>query len=209
MTEAASTTPAPETVATSPTNTANPTPAPAANSKQPPWGTPENFNAEKAWELIQNLRNEKADPALKSEIDAIRAEQEEGRKRLAAALGLTEPPKTEDALAETVKSLQEQFAASQLEATRLRFAAQPGVDAEGQPLPAIPPEFHNLLTETDTEKLRAQAETVSKLVAAQVAASATPQFQANPGQGQNGDPASPEALAEAEYRQYHPLPSRK
>lgn len=198
-----------------PLNTAIPAPPPPPPAAMPPWGSDENFNAEKAWELIQNLRKEKTPPApadttaLQQQVAALQASTETRNKALAEALGLAEPPKSEDALAETVKNLQSQFEASQLEATKLRLAANPGVDAEGKPLPAIPAEYHNLLTETDTEKLKSQAEMVARLVAANTAAAATPPFVPNPGQGQGGGAASPEAIAEAEYRQYHPLPSRK
>lgn len=202
-----------------PLNTAIPAPPPPPPASTPPWGANENFDADKAWELIQNLRKEKTPPppadtsALQQQVAALQADNEKRSKILAEALGLAEPPKSEDALAETVKGLQSQFEASQLEATKLRLAASPGLAADGNPLPAIPAEYHHLLTETDTEKLKAQAETVAQMVAqmtaATAAANATPPFVANPGQGQGGGGASPEAIAEAEYRQYHPLPSRK
>lgn len=177
-------------------------PAPQQSAeKQPPWGKPENFDPDKAWELIQNLRTEKGGDteALRAQLAEIQSAQNAQKKALAEALGLTEPPKTEDALAETVRNLQEQFVASQREATILRIAAEK----------KIPAEYHDLLTETDPEKLAAQAEKVSALVTAKSAVEGTPAFQANPGQGQGGTPNTPEAIAEAEYRQYHPLPSRK
>lgn len=179
---------------TTPTAT-NPNPTPAANAgEQPPWGSAENFDAEKAWKLIQNLRNEKADPALKQQVDALTAAQEQQRAKFAEALGLTEPPKNEDDLAETVRSIQERLNASEREATKLRIAAEKN----------IPAEYHDLLTETDTEKLQAQAEKVGALVAANAAASQTPQFQPNPGQGQGGAPLSDEAKAAAEYAKFYP-----
>lgn len=188
-----------------PESTTDATSTTTPEGKQPPWGAPENFDAEMAWKTIQNLRKEKSqpDPQLKQEVDALKQAQEQQRNKLAEALGLTEPPKNEDALAETVKNLQQQFAASQLEATRLRIAANPGVDAEGKPLPAIPPDYHDLLTETDPEKLKAQAEKVAALVAARGQSPEAPQFQPNPGQGQGGS-TSAQAQAEAEYQQYYP-----
>lgn len=144
--------------------------------------------------VLADLAKERdARQALEQRIAATEEATATRNKALAEALGLTEPPKSEDALAETVKNLQEQFAASQRETLRLQIAANPGVDAEGKPLPAIPPEFHNLLTETDPEKLRAQAVTVSALVAANAAAGGTPAFQPNPGQGQGGQPTKSEA----------------
>lgn len=125
---------------------------------------------------------------------ALEKKFEDQQKAFAAALGLTEEPKSGDELTETVKSLQEQFAASQLEATRLRIAAEF----------KIPAEHHDLLTETDPEKLSAQAEKVGALVAAHAAAAGTPAFQPNPGQGQGGGSATPEAQAEAEYAKFYP-----
>lgn len=151
-------------------------PVGAASTTSPPWGSDENFNPAKAWELIQNLRKEKADPELAERVAALQREQEEGRQRLAAALGLTEPPKSEDDLAETVKGLQAKIDAAELKAARLAIAAEH----------SIPAEFQDLLTETDMEKLRAQAEKVGALVAAKSAAAAPPAFQSNPGQGQAG-----------------------
>jgi hypothetical protein len=213
MTEPAPTpTPPPPSAAAPPLNTAIPTPPAPATPATPPWGADENFDASKAWELIQNLRKEKAPTpadttALQQQVAALEASTAARNKALAEALGLAEPPKSEDALAETVKNLQSQFEASQLEATKLRLAANPGVDTEGKPLPAIPVEYHNLLTETDTEKLKAQAEMVARLVSANVAATATPPFVPNPGQGQGGTPATPEAQAAAEYAQYYPSKS--
>lgn len=48
----------------------NPEPAAAAPEATPPWGDPENFNAEKAWQLIENLRAEKKAPRLTEEQQA-------------------------------------------------------------------------------------------------------------------------------------------
>lgn len=142
----------------------------------------------KAAVLADLARERDARQALEARLDAF-----------SQALGGNATADKPEDLAETVKNLQAQFAASQLEATKLRIAAEKN----------IPAEYHDLLTETDPEKLSAQAEKVGALVAANAAANATPEFQANPGQGQGGGAASPEAIAEAEYRQYHPLPSRK
>lgn len=176
------------------------TPTPEA-PKAPPWGSDENFNPAKAWELIENLRKEKTPDTsgLETRLAEMQATTEARNKALAEALGLTEAPKSEDALAETVKALQEKFEQADRLSTKLRIAAEKN----------IPAEYHDLLTETDPEKLSAQAEKVGALVAANAAAAATPGFQPNPGQGQGGGGASPEAITEAEYRQYHPLPSRK
>jgi len=48
-----------------------PEPAAAApDAPAPPWGDPENFDAEKAWKLIENLRAEKRAPAMSDEDKA-------------------------------------------------------------------------------------------------------------------------------------------
>lgn len=182
---------------TAPTHEGAPVSEPNAQpAKTPPWGSDENFTPAKAWELIENLRKEKGGDTetLKSQVAAMQESQKAQQERLATALGLTEPPQSEDALAETVKNLQSQFEASQREANKLRIAAEKN----------IPAEYHDLLTETDPEKLSAQAEKVGALVAAHAAAAGTPAFQPNPGQGQGGGSATPEAQAEAEYAKFYP-----
>lgn len=178
-----------------------PVPAPVAPTeapKAPPWGSDENFKPSEAWELIQNLRKEKTPDTsgLETKLAEMQASTEARNKALAEALGLTEAPKSEDVLAETVKSLQDKFAASEREATKLRIAAEKGV----------PPQYHHLLTETDTEKLTAQAEMAAEYARLKAQAEGAPAFQANPGQGQGGAASTPEALAAAEYEKFYPSP---
>lgn len=180
--------PAPAT----PLEPAQPTP-----EKTPPWGADENFDPAKAWELIQNLRKEKADPAIAQRLAEIEQKHESQKQAIAQALGLSEPPKSENDLAETVKSIQQALADQQLKSTRLEVAAEH----------QIPAEYHDLLTETDTEKLKAQAAKIATLVAAQNAAAGTPAHLPIPGQGAGGN-ASPEAEAEALYRQFYPNSNR-
>ncbi len=72
---------------------AAPAAPPAEPAKTPPWGDkPEDFDADKAWELIQNLRTEKGDPAkvasLESQITEMQAAQQKQMDALAQALGL-------------------------------------------------------------------------------------------------------------------------
>lgn len=167
--------------APTPAPTALAAPAPADAPEAPPWGDDENFKPSEAWKLIQNLRKEKTPDTsgLEAKLAEMQASTEARNKALAEALGLTEAPKSEDALAETVKSLQDKFAASEREATRLRIAAEKGV----------PPQYHYLLTETDTEKLTAQAEMAAEYARLKAQADGTPEFQANPGQGQGGTPS--------------------
>lgn len=190
MAETADTTnnqaPAAAEPATTPATPAEPTAQAPATGKTPPWGSDENFNPEKAWELIQNLRAAEARGREAMEkVETFEKSTAERNKALAEALGLTEPPKSEDDLAETVKALQAQFEASQRETSKLRVAAEKGV----------PPEMHHLLTETDPEKLSAQAEMAAEYARLKAAAEGKPEFQANPGQGQGGQPTKTEGDA--------------
>lgn len=196
MTEANPTPVAPEPAA--PANEPAPASAPEPKpEKQPPWGKPENFDPDKAWELIENLRKEKggATDELKAQLDTLTAQQEAQKKALAEALGLAEPPKTEDDVTETVNALKARLDAADLKARRLEVAAEF----------KIPAEHHDLLTETDPEKLKAQAEKVGALVAAAATPGApqNPAFVANPGQGQGG-PTDPTAAEAAEYERFYP-----
>jgi hypothetical protein len=163
--------------------------------KTPPWGDSANFNAEKAWELIQNLRTEKGgDPSLKTELDALRADQQKQRDALATALGV-KPEETSDSdkLAKQIDSLRGQIVASERRALAVEFKV---------------PEA--MLTATDADGMRQQAtQLVEFAQAAHFAAlSATPAppspaFVPNPGQGQGGS-MTPEAQAAAEYETYYP-----
>lgn len=174
-----------------------PTPpaTPASSEKRPPWGKPENFDADKAWELIENLRKEKSDPALKSELDQLRQSQEQQRNALAAALGV-KPEETSDSdkLAQQIETLRGQILSSEKRALAVEFKV---------------PEA--MLTATDADGMRQQAQQLVEFAqashyAALTTAPATPPpaFQANPGQGQGNAPLSPEAQAAAEYEKYYP-----
>lgn len=176
-----------------PEQTGATTPPPA--EKQPPWGSPENFDPAKAWELIQNLRTEKTDPALKTELDQLRQAQEQQRDRLAAALGV-KPEETSDSdkLAQQIESLRGQILASEKRALSVEFKV---------------PE--NMLTASDAASLRQQANDLAEFAKAAHYAALTsqpppapPTFQQNPGQGQGGGQLSPEAQAAAEYEKYYP-----
>lgn len=181
---------------TPPATAGAPAPKPAAPStpetgKQPPWGKPENFDADKAWELIQNLRTEKGgDPTLKTELETMRTEQQRQRDALAAALGV-KPEETSDAdkLASQIESLRGQILSSEKRALSVEFKV---------------PEA--MLTAPDAESLRAQAASLAEFAQAAHYAATTaaptppaPAFQQNPGQGQggSGQPAD-------EYEKYYP-----
>lgn len=171
-------------------------PATPPAEKQPPWGKPENFDADKAWELIQNLRSEKGgDSSLKTELDALRSAQQQQRDALAAALGV-KPEETSDAdkLAQQIDSLRGQILSSEKRALAVEFKV---------------PEA--MLTATDADGLRKQASDLAEFAKAAHYAALTsqppappPTFQQNPGQGQGGGALTPEAQAAAEYEKYYP-----
>lgn len=173
--------------------------APPSSEKQPPWGKPENFDADKAWELIQNLRTEKGGggdtSALRSQLEQMQTTMQQQRDALAAALGV-KPEETSSAekLAEQINSLQLQV----LNAEKRAVAAATNV-----------PE--SMLTATDADGIRAQAQALVEFAQASHFAALTtapppaaPAFQPNPGQGQGGAPMTPEAQAAAEYEKYYP-----
>lgn len=180
------------------------TPAPKPTEKQPPWGKPENFTPEKAWDLIQNLRNKEAgDATLRTELEQLRNSQQEQATRLASALGV-KPEETSDAdrLASEIDSLRKQVLSSERRAIAIESK--------------IPDEYQHMLTATDAEGLRKQAaDLVAFAQAAHYAAATTqpppppPAFQANPGQGQGGAPMTPEAEAAAEYEKYYPTAPKR
>lgn len=140
--------------------------------------------------LADLAREREARKALEARMDAQ-------NKALMEAFGTAEPPKNEDDLAAQVKSIQEQIAADRRAALIDRLAAANGIDDDHK----------DLLTETDPERLKTQAEKVGALVKATKAAEEPPPFQPNPGQGQPPAAGTPEALTEAEYRQFYPTPS--
>ena len=188
----------PEQPAAPATPPAHPTPPPAAE-KQPPWGKPENFDADKAWELIQNLRSEKGgDTSLKTELDQLRQQQTQQRDALATALGV-KPEETSDSdkLAKQIDSLRGQILTSEKRALAAEFK--------------IPEQYHHMLTAADADGLRKQASDLVEFAQAAHYAAVTsqpapppPAFQANPGQGQGGGQLTPEAQAAAEYEKYYP-----
>jgi hypothetical protein len=167
-----------------------------APEKQPPWGKPENFNPDKAWELIQNLRSEKGgDPSLKTELEQLRQQQQSQRDALAAALGV-KPEETSDSdkLAQQIESLRGQILTSEKRALSVEFKV---------------PE--HMLTASDADGLRKQASDLAEFAKAAHYAAVTnqpapppPAFQPHPGQGQGGGPMTPEAQAAAEYEKYYP-----
>lgn len=171
-------------------------PAPVSPAAPKPGDKPaDDFKSpESKTAVLADLAKERdARQALEAKLTQFESSTAERNKALAEALGLTDAPKSED-LAATVKGLQDRIDNSEREAARLRIAAEK----------EVPAAYHYLLTETDTEKLTAQAEMAAEYARLKAQAEGTPQFQANPGQGQGGQPTTPEALAAAEYERFYP-----
>ena len=150
-------------------------PAPAATGVTPEPSKPvdpakDTFKSEESkTSVLADLAKERdARQALEAKIEAQ-------NKAMLAAFGVTEVPKAEDA-AEMVATLRKEIADDRRAALIDRLAAAHGIDTAHQVL----------LTETDPEKLQAQAVMVGALVKAKTATDEIPAFQANPGQGQSG-----------------------
>lgn len=141
---------------------------------------------------------------LEQSVTAMQQAQKDQMAALAKAFGLDAKEAGEagpDVLAQQVTALQEQFATTQRRATILELAAAPGADAEGKPLPAIPSEYHHLLTATDAEGLTAQAKSIAELVAVKAIQQQAPGFASSAGQGVNngsGETTLPAQIAAAE-----------
>lgn len=136
-------------------------PAPPAQAATPPWGTEENFNAEKAWTLIEGLRADKEKLAARPTLN------DEQKQQLAEYQALVEASKSEqqrkdEALAAKDRELEQ----TRAEAVRYKAAAAHGIGAE---------HFDLLGTGTD-EEVSARAEKLAALLAAQaqVAPGTTP-----------------------------------
>lgn len=93
--------------------------APQVEAK-PPWGTPEEFDPEKAWDLITKLRAQKNDPAVAKELSELRAKTQafEDEKR-------TDVEKAQ-ARAETAEKA---LAVREAEALRASIALEKGLTA--------------------------------------------------------------------------------
>ncbi len=143
----------------------------------------------KGTEAPQNPPTEppKADPgtpapsdlgdAGKKALEAERTARKTAEKALQDALKAADAGKSaEQRLADQMAELNGKFEAAERARLRLEVASEHN----------IPRDYHDLLTATDADALRAQAEKVAALVRA----SATPSHQPVPGQGQQGGAAS-------------------
>jgi len=90
--------------------------------KAPPWGDAANFDAEKAWGLIQRLRSEKGDPAkvtdLEKQVTELQAAQQAQIDAIAKAAGLKpdDTPADPAALAKQIADEQAKVTAAETRA---------------------------------------------------------------------------------------------
>lgn len=161
--------------------TQEPTGTPPTTST-PPWGSDENFDPNRAWTLIENLRAEKEKLAARPALTAEQQQQLTEYQRLVEA-SQTEQERQANALA----AAQRQAEQAQAEAIRYRAAATYG----------IPAEHFDLLGTGTEQEISARAEKLRTLLAAPPAAlaSTAPQTRpvaqlrpgATPGETQNED----------------------
>lgn len=172
-TEAAVATPAPQVEATA--VTPEPAPVPA-----PPWGSADEFNPEKAWKLIQDLRAQKNDPAAAKELSELRGKVEtfENEKR-------TDVEKAQ-AAADKVRKENETLAG---ELARARAAVKYGLGEDDlAALDGIPADRVDALAERLATK-----------------APVTPKAPSAEGQGKTGDPiGGPQQLSRSDLADMSP-----
>lgn len=165
-----------------PAATATAPAAPTAPTTPAPGDPAAGFKSEesKAAVLADLAKERDARQALEARLDAQ-------NKAFAEALGVTPTDKAADPI-EMVETLRKEIADDRRAAQIDRLVAAHGVNEE---------DVQYLQSETDPEKLKALAVRLGAAAAVQQAASATPAFQANPGQGQGG--ASTKSDADRNY----------
>ena len=153
--------------------------------------------------LADLAKERKERQALAQKLSEMEQAQKGQTDALAKALGIKTEGDEKPDVAAQIAAIQQQLADSQRKATLLEVAAAPGEDADGKALPAIPREFHNLLTATETEALQEQARTIAALLKASGKAAETPGFVQSNGQG-NNDGKTPHSLTRDELKQMAP-----
>lgn len=119
---------------------------PQAGPPMPPWGTAEEFNPDKAWQLIQNLRGDLGQKAARiAELTPY-----EQQARAAEEANKTEVQRLNDQLAAERASA----ATAQIETLRLRVALQYGIPDDDAAI---------FLTAGDEATLKAQAERLASM----------------------------------------------
>lgn len=133
-------------------------PAPSA-TVTPPWGSEENFDANRAWSLIENLRAEKA------QLSARPALTPEQQKQLSEYQSLVEASKSD------AQRLQDAAATAQRDAETARAEA---IRYKAAATHAVPADYFDLLGSGTEDEVAARAAKISALLAAQAAAQTPP-----------------------------------
>ena len=169
---------APENNATAPDASATQQPA----AETPPWG--DDFNAEKAWNLVQNLRSDKEKLAAREVLT------DDAKAKLAEYDALVEASKTDaERRDDQIKQLQESAAkipTLEQENLRLKVAIEKG----------LPADLIGRLQGDTAEALAADADTLLSLIGTQ-AVSETRTPKPNPAQGASAS-ASPQGQVSKE-----------
>lgn len=165
--------------------------APEKAAEKPPWGDAANFDAEKAWKLIQDLRVQKNAPEVQRELESLRSRVKDAEPKLAEYDRLVEASKTELEKAQEVAG---KVAPLEAENLRLRVALEKGLTGDKAGL------ITRLQGET-REELAADADQLLSMFATpagpEAAATQTPK--PNPAQGASasGTPSPAEEAAQA------------
>lgn len=126
----------PEAPAGQPTD--DPEPSAPNPAGEPPWGSDENFDPQKAWKLIQNLRSEKGVEELEKERQERQKLAEQLEKltplqKIAEALGQGDPEKGKtdlEQLTERLSKHEEELASEREARWRAEVANEKGLTAE-------------------------------------------------------------------------------
>jgi len=130
---------------------------PQQPAETPPWG--DDFDADKAWKLVQNLRQDK------EKLSSRTALTDEQRTQLAEYNRLVEASKTEaQRQQEAVEKASRDAETARAEATRYKVAATHG----------IPADHFDLLGSGTEEEISARAEKIATLLAKQAEATQAP-----------------------------------
>jgi hypothetical protein len=167
--------------------------APAESAPTPPWGSDENFDAARAWKLIQDLKSDKERLSTRPTLS------EEQRQQLDEYNRLVEASKSEEQRRqEQIEAANRERDDSRAEAVRLRVALKHGISEDD----------FDLLGSGTEEQIEARASRIAEknkavedAVSALTPPGSTPPVPRRPGEKlrPGAVPASPPPLADEEY----------
>jgi hypothetical protein len=167
--------------------------APAEAAPTPPWGSDENFDAARAWKLIQDLKSDKEKLSTRPTLS------DEQRQQLDEYNRLVEASKSEEQRRqEQIEAANRERDDSRAEAVRLRVALKHGISEDD----------FDLLGSGTEEQIEARASRIAEknkavedAVSALTPPGSTPPVPRRPGEKlrPGAVPASPPPLADEEY----------